>query len=677
MKNHVASVADYNRKFPLIRRSGDRMLLDLPAAIADPAHRDAHVIVLSIIGRARGGKSTFLNALARRTVFEMSDNEDACTKGVDVAVFTPDELGLDLGAAAATTRVLLMDCRWLGYYEESATVEPALLKAVYSLSDLVVFNQSEVLSNDILQALQPLALLQTSGDVRPHLMVRLKDVRVTMADPQKSMDEFLRKRNDQYDSLRGALAAMFASCSVAVSRYPGDLPMEEMPQSDKFRDAINVVYAKLRQIGGESGRLRTAHRWCAAAQSLTSVTEGDLERLDGYGSQVMNDIRDYLEKHDSSLTTALSVSGTAEDERAIAARQASIDRLMSAVQQHFNRVDKGVLDKCIKKRREVLEKHVCEATAENIRLGKEEIRRRRVSGAQWDEIMTTDGTVPQVERAVDQWVERVCSEIDMRAVREFKKQVALERTKMTAYVTEAHKKILAKKAELKFAFAKLGDKIEERLKQRLDRFPDDTGQMWQLLQSSVDALGAELIDKMVHDEYPKVMEGVMTVQVRFTPSREGGFLSWTECPYVIDVPAELRTYLGKRLGRRRAETVGIRTKQLEEIVFVFPGVEKDAAISRLCQNGCSFETHKWETPGQVYVVAVISGSPAAEMIERVSLHVDHLVESLGVECTLTAIHHQQPAAQDLATSLFQPEKQRLLQVQLASLLRSKCCLLYP
>ena len=111
---------------PLIRFDGTKLLL------ADNALPSTPVKIVSIIGKARMGKSTFLNAFISKytgknsTVFTTQDGDDHCTLGIDY-YYIPEK------------NLLLLDSQGLAH--ENACHDPSLLLFIYLVSNIVIFNE--------------------------------------------------------------------------------------------------------------------------------------------------------------------------------------------------------------------------------------------------------------------------------------------------------------------------------------------------------------------------------------------------------------------------------------------------------------------------------------------------------------------------------------------------------
>ena len=107
----------------------------------------APVKVISVIGKARGGKSSFMNLLISKwsnvntTIFKMGDNGDHCTNGVDYYYIKQ-------------LNIILLDFQ--GIYLGDSSQDSKLLLLAYLLSDVIIFNENKMLSNNTLSQFEPM-----------------------------------------------------------------------------------------------------------------------------------------------------------------------------------------------------------------------------------------------------------------------------------------------------------------------------------------------------------------------------------------------------------------------------------------------------------------------------------------------------------------------------------------
>ncbi len=158
--------------------------------------------VLSILGKARMGKSTFLNAIATSikgssiTPFATQDNDEHCTRGVDAFYIAERDL-------------LLLDFQGLSL--EDSSHDPALLLFAYCISDMLIFNERMMLQNEALKLLEPICAFMQYIDEetpKPQLYFRISDGDI-VKDPGKNLDKVMATYNDQYQSIRDSIRTLF------------------------------------------------------------------------------------------------------------------------------------------------------------------------------------------------------------------------------------------------------------------------------------------------------------------------------------------------------------------------------------------------------------------------------------------------------------------------------------
>ena len=116
-------------------------------ALTLKSDKAASIKVVSIIGKARTGKSTFLNCLLTywksdsQHIFTMSDTGAHCTNGIDI--YNIEERS-----------IILLDFQ--GIYLGNSSNDPKLLLLAYLVSDIIIFNEVRMLSNITLQQFEPM-----------------------------------------------------------------------------------------------------------------------------------------------------------------------------------------------------------------------------------------------------------------------------------------------------------------------------------------------------------------------------------------------------------------------------------------------------------------------------------------------------------------------------------------
>jgi hypothetical protein len=173
-------------------------------SVGDIAIPDSDMIrVVSILGKARMGKSTFLNAIVSQltgknaTPFATQDNDEHCTRGIDAYYCKANSL-------------LLLDCQGLAL--EDSSHDPALLLFAYLISDTIIFNERMMLQNEALKLLEPICTFMTYIDIeeikKPKLYFRISDGDM-VKDPRKNLEKVMTHYKDQYQSIRDSVTHLF------------------------------------------------------------------------------------------------------------------------------------------------------------------------------------------------------------------------------------------------------------------------------------------------------------------------------------------------------------------------------------------------------------------------------------------------------------------------------------
>lgn len=201
-------------------------------------------IIISMIGCARVGKSTFINGLLSYllnkniNVVNTSSSSDHCTTGIDY-ISIDYELGDEIGNIY---KIIILDCQGLSYQDSKN--DDKLLSVIYMLSDIVVFHETGIINNQTLNTLTLLCLVadyikfdNVSTKNKPILFFRMKDYNLT-CDPKEILDKTFETQNDQYDKVRGAINKLFPTI------YP--LTTDPLGKSEikKLKDGIFIDILK-------------------------------------------------------------------------------------------------------------------------------------------------------------------------------------------------------------------------------------------------------------------------------------------------------------------------------------------------------------------------------------------------------------------------------------------------
>ena len=194
--------------------------------------------VVSILGKARMGKSTFLNLLitnmkenegdmANQTIFTTQDSDEHCTRGID-AFYLPEK------------NLLLLDSQGLAY--EDSSHDPQLLLFLYHVSDVVIFNENRRLENGALKLLEPICTFTNYLDldevVKPRLFFRIADSDIK--EPEKNLEKVLGAYQDQYQSIRDSIRHLFHADLRMLPTAPLDKLSKSLLNANEYTQVLDM-----------------------------------------------------------------------------------------------------------------------------------------------------------------------------------------------------------------------------------------------------------------------------------------------------------------------------------------------------------------------------------------------------------------------------------------------------
>ncbi len=276
----------------------------------------APIRVISILGKARMGKSTFLNCLISyftdtdAYVFPTQENDEHCTQGIDMYILREKNL-------------IFLDCQGVEYDDSSQ--DSKLLLLAYLLSDIVIFNERNMLSNSTLHSFQPMAAfiqyLHLEQLRRPHLFFRISDVDLKL-DAGTNLNNMLAAKTDHYQSIRESIKLLFSSASAvktaALDRaeknllnnhlYKGMLLSKENLFSLAAADLETILSSKLKTTP------RTFKEWTEQIpeliESINRNEKIDYKKLDVVELLAFKEITEFIAAVDAKLYEPITVDGT-------------------------------------------------------------------------------------------------------------------------------------------------------------------------------------------------------------------------------------------------------------------------------------------------------------------------------------------------------------------------------
>lgn len=175
--------------------------------------------VISIIGKARTGKSTLLNLLISKLlnknsiIFETSNKLDHCTKGINKYLIKSQD-----------KQYLILDVQGIEHLDSSK--DGKLLLFVYLISDLIIYNEKNMLSNSTLNSLLSLTTfiqcMNIKKDNKPNIIFRIADLDLDIS-ANDNLNRLLDTQDDQYQNIRDTIKLLFKNINAyhteVLNRY--------------------------------------------------------------------------------------------------------------------------------------------------------------------------------------------------------------------------------------------------------------------------------------------------------------------------------------------------------------------------------------------------------------------------------------------------------------------------
>ena len=324
---------------PLIRFDGTKLLLvenELPTT---------PVKIISIIGKARMGKSSFLNAFISKysgkntTIFTTQDGDDHCTLGIDY-YYIPEH------------NVLLLDSQGLAH--ENASHDPSLLLFIYLVSNIIIFNESTMLQNSALKLIEPICTFTQYLDMdtceKPSLIFRISDAK-RGSDIHKTLEKLMAHHNDQYNSIRESVENVFAQpVKIIKTEYPQKAEDSLLSSNDYmgllsvkengFDSAIASIIDDISAVVPRENILTSIPGYI---DSINNNEQININKLDIVALTHNNDILMWLNKVSAELKSEIEVDGTQEMyEKNVVTRQAAVKKVKTEFTKRFKNITETI-----------------------------------------------------------------------------------------------------------------------------------------------------------------------------------------------------------------------------------------------------------------------------------------------------------------------------------------------
>ncbi len=333
------------------------------------------VKIISVIGKARTGKSTLMNLLISKwsntntTVFKMSDIGEHCTNGVDY--YYIKELN-----------IILLDFQGIYYCDSSQ--DSKLLLLAYLLSDVIIFNENKMLTNITLSQFEPMLLFiqymnkDDNKKCNPKLIFRITDVNLNI-DPTTNMHQMLTHQDDQFQSIRDCINELFdepfAINTNNLDRSEFKLLKEENfmgilnENENGFNNAINKINDYLscckpqRTFGSFINDIRLIITYINKEQRI------DFKELDVVANLAIRNVLGYILQIDQSIYNDIIVDGaqkTYEDN--LVSRIIKRDEIIEDIHKKFKSIPKNIIDSELPKFTDKINPLIEKATTDNLEM---------------------------------------------------------------------------------------------------------------------------------------------------------------------------------------------------------------------------------------------------------------------------------------------------------------------
>jgi hypothetical protein len=356
----------------LITIKNNKLMYNLKNTIEDVT---SPVKIISVIGKARTGKSTLMNLLISKwsyvntTIFKMSDSGDHCTNGVDYYY-------------VKEYNIILLDFQ--GIYLGDSSQDSKLLLLAYLLSDVIIFNENKMLSNNTLSQFEPmLSFIQYmhKDDFKksnPKLIFRITDVNLNI-DATTNMHQMLTHQDDQFQSIRDCINELFDE-PFAINTNNLDRSEFKLLKNEDFMGILNETengfdnaITKINEYLSCCTTQRTVGSFCndirRIVMDINSQKKIDFTKLDVVLNLANYEILDYINNVDNAMYSEIIVDGTQNTyEKNLIMRITKRDDIIKDIYKKFKKIPKNIIDTQIPKFTDKVNPLIEKATKDNLEM---------------------------------------------------------------------------------------------------------------------------------------------------------------------------------------------------------------------------------------------------------------------------------------------------------------------
>lgn len=305
------------------------------------------VKVVSILGKARMGKSSFLNCIAsylakdNKKIFSSMGGGEHITKGIDF-YHIPEQ------------NILLLDSQGLAHYD--AQHDPILLLFVYLVSDVIIFNERMMLQNEALKLLEPVCAFLNFVDVddiiKPSLFFRISDCDLNPSDAEKNLNKIMAEYPDQYQSIRASITHLFQEPlrivpTTSLDKAPkafidaGTFKPLLSDEDNGFKSAIEAILATVTYPSKQKNQ--NIANLPRIIEQINNNQKIDISKLDVVQLTTYKEIRDWIDQQPKENYAPITVDGTQKSfEENVVPRQNKKKAILTAFSKRFKSVPDSV-----------------------------------------------------------------------------------------------------------------------------------------------------------------------------------------------------------------------------------------------------------------------------------------------------------------------------------------------
>jgi hypothetical protein len=305
------------------------------------------VKVVSVLGKARMGKSSFLNCIAsylaksNKKIFSSMGGFEHITKGIDF-YHIPEQ------------NILLLDSQGLAHYDSQH--DPVLLLFIYLISDVIIFNERMMLQNEALKLLEPVCAFLNFVDlddiVKPTLFFRISDGDQLGNEANKNLEKIMAEYPDQYQSIRTSIRHLFQDPLQIVKTNSLDKAPKAFidagtfkplldDEDNGFKGAIETILATV--MHPSENKNKSLANLPRIIEQINNNQKIDISKLDVVQLTTNYEILEWIQQQPKENYAPITVDGTQKSfEENVVPRQNKKKAVLTAFTKRFKSVPDSV-----------------------------------------------------------------------------------------------------------------------------------------------------------------------------------------------------------------------------------------------------------------------------------------------------------------------------------------------